>query len=678
MGIRGLSTYINQNSHYFLEPYQLHDTDLVIDGVNVYCNVYRATDKQRGSFGGQYDIFAEALKTFFEALLLCNIRPIIILDSVDALSKDQYVRKFQDKLTNSISSDCTMQHLMKDVFLSVIDSLKLKCVQTIMEADETMVAVAKALDCPVLSQDGDFYIQGTKFIHWNTLLRTPRSTGEGHSKTHWLSCQMYSVQKFCRKFDNLYASLLPLGLTILGTKDGRGRLDADMMGSFVSHINASIHSAVRNFHQRKIEKTFRWLSKFSSLRAAVADLLYYVEARHRPTVREEIEKSIAALGFGSPLALRALELPEEVVLKILDENDRKTMALGGITATKAMESGKMQMSYEYSEQELVEMSPKWLIEDLLRAKVRELPFEMMMFSAAILKPTNEALAYPPTCIPSVPILKAMFSLVSSLRGNGENVLELYYARYNKVVMEEIKVEASTVDLRDMKELKLEERKRFLDEALGVEGVGVLDELPEEWRLYVATLVFWMRQQKALPEKIEAHALSVIMTMLVGVIDGEIGVVRSKEKFHEEFGERWRDILMQPKDDRRGMKDARLTEVMEMVTEEECIAAALFFIELFQEGQYIRNPSTVVIHTFTQFHGCLKSAILLNSILDFPYAQVPVHRVFNGLLFYKVFEVFSKKQDVDSFVAEKLDRSPTLVRIFGMLKGMVLTILNTKN
>lgn len=54
MGVRGLTTFIAKNASRYLEPHELHDTNLVIDGDNLCSQLYKKCDKGLSAFGGQY------------------------------------------------------------------------------------------------------------------------------------------------------------------------------------------------------------------------------------------------------------------------------------------------------------------------------------------------------------------------------------------------------------------------------------------------------------------------------------------------------------------------------------------------------------------------------------------------------------------------------------------------
>lgn len=57
MGVRGLTGFIARHAELYLTPYELHDCNLVIDGDNLACNLYKDVTGNYSAFGGDYDDF---------------------------------------------------------------------------------------------------------------------------------------------------------------------------------------------------------------------------------------------------------------------------------------------------------------------------------------------------------------------------------------------------------------------------------------------------------------------------------------------------------------------------------------------------------------------------------------------------------------------------------------------
>lgn len=55
MGVRGLTTFIAKQAERYLDPYELHDCKLIIDGDNLCAQIYKQCDRGLSAFGGNYD-----------------------------------------------------------------------------------------------------------------------------------------------------------------------------------------------------------------------------------------------------------------------------------------------------------------------------------------------------------------------------------------------------------------------------------------------------------------------------------------------------------------------------------------------------------------------------------------------------------------------------------------------
>ncbi|XP_015122296.1 protein asteroid [Diachasma alloeum] len=689
MGIRGLTSYINRNSHRFLEKYDLHNTYLIIDAVNIYSDILEMSDKQRGKFGGQYDIFHEAIEKFFDSLALCKITPIVFLDGIGVLSKSDYLATYGEKQRDPAKARYVRPPLLRSIFFEVMQKRNIKYVQALTDAEEIMAVVAKALDCPVLSNDGDFFVYGSKFISSDfirkKLIPTRREADGENPERFFIPCKLYKVSKFCQYFNYLDESLLPLALMLLGNKNEHSLLDSSLMKPFHEHLQG-LDSRASAVSHRKIEKTLKWLSLYASMEEAVTALLGYIHVENRGKVLDDIHKLTRTYG-SLPLVLNVLGL-DKLESKILEENKKaftiesKMKELvspqnNGDTEVAEAESPedvkKIDENHRYTEEEIIALFPKWLIDDYLKGKVLRLPLELFMFSTELVNPSKEQSPLSPVSKISLPILMSIQSLVGSLRGDEENILELFFVENGKVGWESIKVRTSSVSLRDMKELELSERKRIIDEVLGVDGADSLMDLPDCWRLYAATVVFWLKQE-ALPEKKEGHLYSVICAMLLGVVDDKIGVIRSEESFSKAFGDDYESIPSGSRTD-GGLGGVTLMKMIEDVSREECIAASRLFVSHFGMGSLdISDDDEAVVNAFKQLQSCLKYSMILNSILDCPYTSIPLHRVYNGVLLYKMFEVFSTEEDMDSYLPSKLECSPTIVEAFVNLKTTLLKII----
>ncbi|CAB4045793.1 Hypothetical predicted protein [Paramuricea clavata] len=90
MGIRGLTAYVGTlpfGEGKVWESYNLHNTNLVIDGCGLY---YHICNGLNSKFGGQYDQLQNKIKEFFSKLQLNNVVPYVVLDGIMARDEKKF------------------------------------------------------------------------------------------------------------------------------------------------------------------------------------------------------------------------------------------------------------------------------------------------------------------------------------------------------------------------------------------------------------------------------------------------------------------------------------------------------------------------------------------------------------------------------------------------------------
>lgn len=141
MGVRGLTTFIAKHAERYLDPHELHDCNLVIDGDNLCSQIYRASDNGLSAFGGNYDEYFRAVVDFFTMLKKCNITPYVLLDGGYEMRKMKTTKerlrsrigviKYIIPLENAIAIPLQM----REVFVSAVKTCNVKLYRCFFEAD---------------------------------------------------------------------------------------------------------------------------------------------------------------------------------------------------------------------------------------------------------------------------------------------------------------------------------------------------------------------------------------------------------------------------------------------------------------------------------------------------------------------------------------------------------------
>jgi hypothetical protein len=218
MGVRGLTTYINQNSEKYFENYKLSNCHLIVDG-NSLASVLFTKVCRNSAFGGDYDTYGHCIERCFKDFKKCGVVPVVVFDGGCEKKKLRTTRKRCESKILSLakvgpcsSSGQAFPLMMRKSFREVLVELDVAFVQSDFEADAEIAALAKKLNCPVLSNDSDFFIFDVLYIPLSSLSFSSVSLVV---KEKFIPCTIYRVDMFLESF-GLSKSMLPLLATLLG------------------------------------------------------------------------------------------------------------------------------------------------------------------------------------------------------------------------------------------------------------------------------------------------------------------------------------------------------------------------------------------------------------------------------------------------------------------------------
>lgn len=323
MGVRGLTTYIASNAERFLEPYELHDTDLVIDGDNLCIQLFVRSEERMGAFGGNYDHYFRAVVDFFELLKKCAVRAWVLLDGGYERSKLKTVRS---RLLGRIqfvkhvrpgSNRLIIPLLIREVFVDALRAVKVPFMRCLFEADNEAAILARKLDCPVLSYDSDFYIHNVKYIPYVTVNhkiyrkviadegkyeielvggkkrpnRVLAKQGDGPLEEDkvkesycYLDCSMYTIESLIGSDERLKPEMLPLFAALLGND----YISRGILSRFYASMKVGKISRKVACHQRRVVAILKWL-KHHSLKSATATIVNQVREKNRDGLLRQLQ-----------------------------------------------------------------------------------------------------------------------------------------------------------------------------------------------------------------------------------------------------------------------------------------------------------------------------------------------------------------------------------------------------
>lgn len=282
MGIFGLTTYIAENSSEFLKDHKLHNCSILIDGNAAASIIYSHYTKCIHAFGGDYDKFANSVIGFIELLRKCNVSPCFVFDGGYEKRKLKTVIE-RIKLNVAICSQFKKKYreskcfplLLRDVFKDVLRSINVPVIQCDFEADQELVVLARLLNCPVISNDSDFYISDATYIPFSTLEFKAFKLNKKIKDEFYMRCKIYHVNDLLHKYGGLSdKSLLPLMSCALGND----YIPPHTFKQFLGITHSSKLPA-------RMEKIVRWLNGVIFADVAIEQVCEYISLRYALILR---------------------------------------------------------------------------------------------------------------------------------------------------------------------------------------------------------------------------------------------------------------------------------------------------------------------------------------------------------------------------------------------------------
>ncbi|XP_030382858.1 protein asteroid [Scaptodrosophila lebanonensis] len=337
MGVRGLTSYIAQRAEIYLKAFELHDTNLVIDGDNLACNLYKDVTGLYSAFGGDYDDFYRAVVQFFQVLAECRIDAYVLMDGgyekrkMRTASKRLTGKIAVIKRINPLASITLFPLHMKEVFIDAVKDCGVPIMRCVFEADDELAALARKLNCPVLSYDSDFYIHNVQYIPLITLtvkvqhskrdeqksseqtrvlrrnearrmekltkankiisgIQKPEERPESkRPRTYkYLDCCIYRVEHLCGN-GALSPEKLPLFAALLGN-DYIAR--SAFRNFFATGLGKAGRSRKMKQQQRRIRVILQWLRQETS-ESALAKVLSRLKQSQRESLVAQVQAAIS-------------------------------------------------------------------------------------------------------------------------------------------------------------------------------------------------------------------------------------------------------------------------------------------------------------------------------------------------------------------------------------------------
>ncbi|KAJ2944514.1 hypothetical protein O0L34_g3859 [Tuta absoluta] len=695
MGVRGLTTYINHNQNTILEQYFLHDTNLVVDGHSLCAQLYGSINCF-SAFGGDYDKFASYARNFFKSLRKCNVNPYVLFDgSLETRKLRTAYNRLRSKIHGASKLDPVTQHslqifplLLRDVFKEVLIDMSVPYTICEFEADDEIAAMARHLNCPVLSYDSDFFIYNVLYIPFKTLETKPVQVREDGNKVHALECRLYKVENLISHFGGLNIEMLPLLATLLGNDFVEKRV----FNKFFSQLKLPKGRAKKNEQQRCIHALFNWLRN-ETLDSAVAKIIGRLKKHQKARVFAIIKKSIA--GYSS-LTCRSLKYfninTEDATVEIDlqmpetdDVSDDDEEEAGG-SSSEDTESNEeiLEEETQINEKNVIEdpisTIPAWFAEGIRDKTIPQSYINLFTHKLHFCLPQAEDYTNEDSFLRTLPILRYSFDILTDF--SQEDCV--YVSRENDnnykriIVNQELSI-PRPID-KSFYELSDDQLKlcfyHFLKEKLPDFDNSLIQLLPENCKLFMISMLWWITNCNVPLNHV--HALLLCYTMLE-VIDEKIGTFRGHHFFNNKYSKKIqefkkRELHVSDEDE----KELFLNK--NKVQYEDCLIAASYLLKYFEIDDSIRKKPKSYdvrkVHSFAKFQCCLHQFNCLNTLCREPFEPTKFTKSYNGTFIYNVALKLENQTDPTNFIEQQLKGACTLLMFYKSLCTIIENCMKT--
>ncbi|KAJ6645810.1 Protein asteroid [Pseudolycoriella hygida] len=711
MGVRGLTSYIAENAEKYLEPYELHDCDLVIDGDSLASNLYSWHSQCNSAFGGDYDQYSRCVVNFFGMLEKCNVTPYVLLDGGYERKKLETVRQ---RLRSKIAAvkhinpfHCIPLYplMLREVFVEAVRSTGCRVMRCLFEADDEVSMLARKLNCPVLSYDSDFYIHNVRYIPSITLtfrvhkkkipkkIRNNKSTEteETPSSYCYLDCAIYTVSNLVR--NELNKEMLPLFATLLGND----YINGSMFRKF--YVNVSLKNIGKRYspQQRRIIALLRWL-KDETIESAITKVLSRFAKEKRPWMLQQIVVAMGGYNRENSLAYKFFQIDDMCTSEppcdsvesfyqtsldmIVDTEDEDEEEEG------YCESGSdedMDCNEEESDKDLIEDGeecttasieeapvpdattpsfepPDWVTQKFIAAELPRFIMDLLHLKLYVNSPQIENFLLNDSNAIALPILRLIFTLLHHPEPKHFHYLTRVL-RISNVHSKKIE----TIPLREPFDPMVAKNFQIFEEIFQNfdRNLSTIANFPENLKLFVLAMIYLSEKNRKLTSPFY-HSL-LIGWLLLSKVDEDIKpATRDSGSLHKKFG----SIL-----------DATPDEIEiddEITIESITINDSVFFlrnvISLFEISDKMRRKhtefSSTIVHQFSEFQAIVFNLNCLNSLVNKPFEPIMVSKSFNGTFLYNMYVNLRDRPNIDHYIRHHVFRDCS--RYYSFYSGIVNT------
>ncbi|CAH0700849.1 unnamed protein product [Spodoptera exigua] len=716
MGVRGLTTYISHKQNSFLQDFLLHDSSLVIDGHSLCAQLYRLQQNCFSAFGGDYDKFASYVRNFFKNLKKCNITPYVLFDgSYENRKLKTAYNRLRSKIYGASNLDPVTQGslqifplLVRDVFIEALIDMNVPYTVCEFEADDEVAAMARHLECPVLSYDSDFYIYNVLYIPFNTLDFKAKPIEIDGTKHFALECKIFRVEYMLKNYGGLQEDLLPLLATLLGNDYVKKKV----FRKFFYQMKLTKTRKKTNDQQKCIHSLFQWLQN-ETLETAIQKILGRLRKRQKGITLALIKKSINGYHSKHCRSLKYFninvedtpesdwQLPENFEEDMLaqgeddNENENESSEDEEVSSENEEEQeeekdkeeeeeeeeeqeDKDKEEEEEEEEEEVEDNvtnseddqlnlgvPKWFAEGIRQNHIPKGYINLYTHHLHFCSPQAEDYDEDDSFLCCLPILRYAFDLLTDY----SKKYCVYVSRQKDLCYKRlfIKNDIGTSRLFDTPFSDLTEDQlkscfeHFLKEKLKGFELKFVEQLPSNFQLFFIAILWWVANCEVPLGNV--HSLLMCYVML-DAIDEKTGTFRGQFQFNNKYSKRVEEL----KKDATPLvfDENELFFNKNKVQYEDSLIAAHVLLKHFELDDKIKKKPKSYdkkkMQSFAQFQCCLSQINYLNILCRSPFESTKYSKSFNGTFVYNIAVKLENQIDPKAFL-EQYIRGANSVLLF---------------
>uniref|UniRef100_A0A2H1VB07 SFRICE_009742 n=1 Tax=Spodoptera frugiperda TaxID=7108 RepID=A0A2H1VB07_SPOFR len=690
MGVRGLTTYISHKENSFLQDFLLHDCSLVIDGHSLCAQLYRLLNCF-SAFGGDYDKFASYVRNFFKNLKKCNITPYVLFDgSYEHRKLKTAHSRLRSKIYGASKLDPVTQGslqifplLVRDVFIEALIDMNVAYTVCEFEADDEVAAMARHLECPVLSYDSDFYIYNVLYIPFNTLDFKAKPIEIDGTKHFALECKIFRVEYMLKNYGGLQEELLPLLATLLGND----YVEKKVFRKFFSQMKLPKTKRKTNDQQKCIHSLFQWLQN-ETLETAIQKILGRLKKRQKGKALALIKKSINGYHSKNCRSLKYFniskedtpesdwQLPENFEEEIMAEdgdenendNENENESSSEDEEVSSANEGEEELEEEKEGEEIEDNGtetdedqldlgvPDWFAEGIRQNHIPKAYINLYTHHLHFCSPQAEDYDEADSFLCCLPILRYAFDLLTDF----SEEYCIYVSRESNSSYKRLFVKNDIGTSRPFdipfSELTEDQLKtcfeHFLKEKLKGFDYKLVEQLPSNFQLFFIAILWWVANCDVPLGNI--HSLIMCYVMLEA-IDEKTGTFRGQFQFNNKYSKRVEELKKNATPLTFDENELFLNK--NKVQYEDSLIAAHVLLKHFELDDKIKKKpksyDSKKMQSFAQFQCCLSQINSLNTLCRSPFESTKYSKSFNGTFVYNVAVKLENQVDPKAFLEQYL-------------------------